>query len=636
MSYLPCQNPSCNSYGKPHPNCRCHGGLAAGGEAGPYCAQDRAHEDNCEYFANGGDVGEEVPADDLPEVSTEPMGDAVPPEDMPEGHAAAPVEGIGEAVPPEDLPDNSELSPADLQKKMYDRAHPDGPGKYDTPGQMLAAGAEGAAQGLGSFVAPWAERDLLGVPEEDIAGRAAAHPIAHGVGELAGLVAGTALPIGQGALFAGSAAKVARGSAFLKGAIEGGLLFGSDKASQALLGQGNPADAVNPYLAGGANLLFSGALGSLGSKAAGGATELIEKQGMKAAAYAENYLAKMGDAAESGELNKKVAKIIGGELGAKTIGAYAGVKMGEKFLSPLISKFTARPTKYVGETVARWLTNGLQGSVFNMIDYANKVARGESLINNSLDMLFKGAGEKAVGGAVAGTEKLREYLDGGGHDQDVQQSIYDQNAQPPGMAEGGEVKASKTGIHHDDHIAQNFPDQNLMLQAARGRISQYLNSQKPQKNAPKLAYDRDADDRQAKKAYNKALDIAVDPLSIMNHIKKGTITTEHMQHFNGMYPELGEHLRQKVTERVTHDQVDGKKPPYAVRQGLSLFLGTPLSGELTPQAIQAAQGVFASAKQAQQQQPAPPKQKKGTAMLSKSSQAFLSDDQARERRQQKV
>lgn len=50
MSYEPCQNRSCKSYGKPHPNCRC---FASGGTvcSGP-------HKSDCEYFADGGEVSE--------------------------------------------------------------------------------------------------------------------------------------------------------------------------------------------------------------------------------------------------------------------------------------------------------------------------------------------------------------------------------------------------------------------------------------------------------------------------------------------------------------------------------------------------------------------------------------------------
>lgn len=58
----PCINPSCKSYGHPHPNCRCYGGteqlwgFSEGGEVEYYCDDNRAHKKACEYYKDGGEV----------------------------------------------------------------------------------------------------------------------------------------------------------------------------------------------------------------------------------------------------------------------------------------------------------------------------------------------------------------------------------------------------------------------------------------------------------------------------------------------------------------------------------------------------------------------------------------------------
>lgn len=63
--YPPCINPSCKSYGRSHPNCRCYGGnehvmanFSEGGEVDSFCSQDRPHQDDCEYYAGGGRVSD--------------------------------------------------------------------------------------------------------------------------------------------------------------------------------------------------------------------------------------------------------------------------------------------------------------------------------------------------------------------------------------------------------------------------------------------------------------------------------------------------------------------------------------------------------------------------------------------------
>lgn len=71
--YPPCINPSCKSYGRSHPNCRCYGGVSehtGAGEAGHfadggevdkeyYCDANRTHRKGCEYFKDGGEAGSE-------------------------------------------------------------------------------------------------------------------------------------------------------------------------------------------------------------------------------------------------------------------------------------------------------------------------------------------------------------------------------------------------------------------------------------------------------------------------------------------------------------------------------------------------------------------------------------------------
>lgn len=56
MSYEPCQNPNCNSFGKSHPNCRCHGSFAGGGQVKHFCSSENSHDPKCEYYADGGAV----------------------------------------------------------------------------------------------------------------------------------------------------------------------------------------------------------------------------------------------------------------------------------------------------------------------------------------------------------------------------------------------------------------------------------------------------------------------------------------------------------------------------------------------------------------------------------------------------
>lgn len=61
----PCLNPSCKSYGSPHPNCNCY---AEGGMVGNYCDSKRKHESDCQYFKDGGAALVQGPQKQMPQT----------------------------------------------------------------------------------------------------------------------------------------------------------------------------------------------------------------------------------------------------------------------------------------------------------------------------------------------------------------------------------------------------------------------------------------------------------------------------------------------------------------------------------------------------------------------------------------
>ncbi len=267
--------------------------------------------------------------------------------------------------------------------------------------------------------------------------------------------------------------------------------------------------------------------------------------------------------------------------------------------------------------------------------YHHAIKKGEKSIHTHVDHIF-GGDKLPIEKNIDSRKDIEDWIAKGGIDDDIQQQIYKSHNAPKSFADGGEVDGNDDNNLHNDAISSKYPDHNMTYQMAKGRVSQYLNALRPQDNTPKLAFDPEPDQRQQKKAYDKAVKIAHDPLSVLREIKKGTIEPDDVRHLNEMYPELNEAIQKKVTKKIVEAQLSGKKPSYTMRQGLSLFMGTPLSGEMTPQNIRAAQAVFQS--QGSPQQGAPQqgqKPPKKTSALSKSSQAFLTGGQSVARRQQR-
>jgi hypothetical protein len=88
---------------------------------------------------------------------------------------------------------------------------------------------------------------------------------------------------------------------------------------------------------------------------------------------------------------------------------------------------------------------------------------------------------------------------------------------------------------------------------------------------------------------------------------------------------MSEQLLQSMTDHLHN----GETVPYKMRQGMSMFLGTPLDSTMTPSAIMAAQGVFMAQAQSKQAAMAP----KGKASkLDKVSDNYLTANEASTKR----
>ena len=255
-SQQPCQNPNCRSYGRVHPNCRCHGGFAEGGLTS-FCAEARGHDAKCEYFADGGDVAPDF--DSMQDHTPQPSAAAPTQDQSAPDFDSMQDHGPSAAAPQAGAPAHDASAPNfdDIQ---------DVPQKdYNSTGQQILTGVEGAAQGLAGPVATLAEQGLsnLGVPglsDQDIKGREHANPGIHGVAKIGALAASLAVPglgeyslAGNAAKIAGAGAEVAQlgklGAAAIQGAISNGLLQASDETTKAMLGQGGDPSEVMSHIA---------------------------------------------------------------------------------------------------------------------------------------------------------------------------------------------------------------------------------------------------------------------------------------------------------------------------------------------------------------------------------------------------
>lgn len=701
--YLPCKNQNCRSYGHPHPNCKCYGSFAEGGDI-HFCSDTRPHVKGCEYFAEGGEA--EIPEGFhlVDEDEGAENNDAAPPpteEAIPEGYH------LDESGSSDGIPEGFHLVDDESEHES-------------TTGEKIGATLEGVQRGVLGPLAPLVleyhplSQAMKYIPIESIQdfrqkffsteGQEALRKENPGLataGEAAGLVGSLATGTGEMAL-AEQAAKAMTGSRILQTSIQMGLMKGGDTITDWILGEKNPEDAVGAAQALGSDMLFDSAMG-LGFGALGAGVEKGAKAGLKALGEVKfgkqvlSFLEGIAKGAEdvspeAREAAYKAAKEAGGDMRNFA----NGVKLADHFVSPGLGTLAVEGgaalhyakegydqdgvwgaatgfakgaalgwvganvtskigQKYLAPALMKIVSSGTVKGAANALDHVANMVGGSKLIGGAIDGLFETtpiAGKSILDsyGRENAKEDLKNFIGEGGVTQGLQEQIYEDNGADamPQFAEGGEVKAPPKDakkiqpiLSEDQGIAEHYPTHNVLLNTAKGRVSQYLNGLRPLPHAAKLPFDHEPDQRQQQKSYDKALGIAVSPLRVLHDIKKGTVEPQDVKHLNAMYPELTSLLQKQITERVTKDQLDGKKPPYKVRQGLSLLLGAALSSEMTPGSIAAAQAVFAGPANTQGPQPSggsqPSRAPSQASMnkLSKSSQAYLTGNQSLIRRSQR-
>lgn len=195
-----------------------------------------------------------------------------------------------------------------------------------------------------------------------------------------------------------------------------------------------------------------------------------------------------------------------------------------------------------------------------MADFISHTYKGNGAITNGIKNLFK-SGATVLPAHLESNEKKKKV---------IKDQIHAFNQDPSKMLEiGGELHHYLPGIASE-------------LASTAMRAQQYLNSLKPNtdKQAPldekrKPSYHEDY-------KYDRAVSIAAQPLEVLKHIQKGTLTTDDVTTLKTIYPSLYEGLSSKLMMQVIDQSAKGKIIPYSLRTQLSRFLGQPLDSTQTP------------------------------------------------------
>lgn len=497
--------------------------------------------------------------------------------------------------------------------------------KYSTPSQQVKTGLEGAAQGVAGPLSTLAETKLLGVNPEDIRGRAEANPLLHGASEAAGLVGGALIPglgeysLGTKIAEAGTAASgIAKGSqlasAAIKAASEMALIQASDETSKWL--QNDPNQNIQSAIA---SIGLSAALGGAGAAVfskAGSALRSLGKEPEQAEQLVkglrkglnpltgEEYTPmdrpklssidpftkkpvepKIEMASEtpnramvkSSTLGKDIAQAIldnapnaaseglGAGLGAALGHAtgipgagWAGALLGERALSPMLRSIIPAIGK-------RIMDMGISGPGFmSAINAMELAVKGRLLVEKAANSVFQSGIDLQIP-----SKQEKAALDA---------KVRTLQNDP---------KSAQVAI--DNNLGHYMPEHAMGLGQTVGNSIQYLNSQRPVEEKQSPLDSKPAANNIIKANYDRALELAQQPLLVMKNIKEGNLTSMDIKHIANMYPALYEQMKTQLLDSMTAHLSKNNTIPYKTRLGLSLFMGQPLDSSMKPQSILASQ-----------------------------------------------
>lgn len=256
-----------------------------------------------------------------------------------------------------------------------------------------------------------------------------------------------------------------------------------------------------------------------------------------------------------------IGAAIGGALGHLVGAGGFGAIIGEHALGPFFTSILpaiAKPLMQMEGNV-----NGLKGA----IDYGLAAVKGENLLNKTAKSLFK-AGVSSHFDNLKVDEKQRAKL------QKNLEAFQDNPSQ---------ILDSKREISH------YLPGHNEAIAETASRAAGVLNSLKPPetKNAPLDTPGKPSQAQQA--SYERALDMAEQPLMILKHVNDNTISSQDVSLIKQIYPEFYQKASQKIYSQIMEISSKDEPIPYNKRQSLSIFLGEPLDSTLTQSGIAAAQ-----------------------------------------------
>ncbi len=208
-----------------------------------------------------------------------------------------------------------------------------------------------------------------------------------------------------------------------------------------------------------------------------------------------------------------------------------------------------------------------------------------------------GSIDDAIGSGVRGflsrarSTAVRGATSGG---RGVQQRYQEQSTRVAALASNPSLHVDMAASRTHD-MATHAPGTTASVASTSVRAAAYLQSQLPPGHVPANSLTPHLEkprvsDAEAADWLRKAK-VVEDPLSVVEGLKRGTVTRSEVDALQAVYPGLYAQVRQEVVEQLS----DAKKPVgYAQRVQLGVLLRMPTDPTLAPDFLQAVAGAYAT------------------------------------------
>lgn len=294
----------------------------------------------------------------------------------------------------------------------------------------------------------------------------------------------------------------------------------------------------------------------------------------------------------AGALGAAAGSIFG--PGGTAVGAGVGSFLGGLAGTVAGSRTASMIRRYGDQEVARIAreatTDGLLRATVNRVD---------DRLGTSVKKFFSGAAEGAPGIAAKAPRRLPlaaaavEADRVGARATAARDEEYKQKRQQYADLAASPMRLAAA----TDAVRQVRPDVATSLDKKLAEIVKYVNDKAPPGFAGATAFQPRGIDRVPPadaRQFLKIAKAAENPLSVLDDLESGRLSTASVQTVRDLYPDLYAEMQRKVMDKVADNAAAGTPLPYQKRLQLGVLLDVPTDASLTPQFLAASQASYAA------------------------------------------